>query len=68
MISATHAGPDNLNNRSGLTTVLAVRYGDRPLLFGPHYTEFGQHFGGFNFGTGNAQLDFQNRIFHWACG
>ena len=68
MISATHAGPDNLNNRSGLTTVLAVRYGDRPLLFDAHYAGFEQHFGSFNFGTGNAQLDFQNMIFDWACG
>ena len=36
--------------------------------FSPYYLEFEEYFGGFNFGTGNAQLDFKNMIFDWACG
>jgi hypothetical protein len=37
---------------------------------GPHQSisEFDQHFGGFNFGGGNAQLDLQTMAFEWACG
>lgn len=39
-----------------------------PQGIGPFYVEFEEYFGGFNFGGGNAQLDFQNMIFDWACG
>ena len=34
----------------------------------PFYVEFEEQFGGYNFGGGNAQLDFQLMRFHWACG
>ncbi|EJN14198.1 hypothetical protein PMI42_02243 [Bradyrhizobium sp. YR681] len=34
----------------------------------PFYIEFEEYFGGYNFGTGNAQLDFKNMKFDWACG
>ena len=36
--------------------------------FSPHYIEFGEELGGYNFGGGNAQLDFQDMKFDWACG
>jgi hypothetical protein len=36
--------------------------------FGPFYVEFDEEFGGYNFGGGNAQLDFQSMKFDWACG
>jgi len=39
-----------------------------PQGFGPYYVEFEEILGGFNFGAGNAQLDFQNMKFDWACG
>lgn len=32
------------------------------------YVEFEEDFGIYNFGTGNAQLDFKNMVFDWACG
>ena len=34
----------------------------------PFYIEFEEFFGGYNFGGGNAQLDFGNMKFDWACG
>lgn len=34
----------------------------------PFYIEFEEYFGGYNFGTGNAQLDFREMKFDWACG
>lgn len=37
--------------------------------FSPFYIEFDEHFGGYNFGAdGNAQLDFLQMRFDWACG
>lgn len=36
--------------------------------FGPFYLEFEEHFGGFNFGGGNAQLDLAKMEIDWACG
>ncbi|WP_342362211.1 hypothetical protein [Terrarubrum flagellatum] len=39
-----------------------------PAGFSPYYIEFDEAFGGFNFGGGNAQLDFQTMKFDWACG
>ena len=37
--------------------------------FSPYYVEFGESFGGYNFGgDGNAQLDFRDMKFDWACG
>ncbi|KAF1051012.1 MAG: hypothetical protein GAK43_02587 [Stenotrophomonas maltophilia] len=35
---------------------------------GPFYIGFEEYLGGFNFGGGNAQLDFENMKFDWACG
>jgi hypothetical protein len=35
--------------------------------FSPFYLEFEEHFGGFNFGSGNAQLDFRDMRFEWSC-
>ena len=35
--------------------------------FSPFYIEFREYFGGYNFGTGNAQLDFLNMKIDWAC-
>jgi len=32
------------------------------------YLEIEEHFGGFNFGGGNAQLDLETMAFEWACG
>ncbi len=32
----------------------------------PYYLEFDEGFGGYNFGTGNAQLDFRDMVFDWA--
>ncbi|MOA22162.1 hypothetical protein D3C78_1427040 [compost metagenome] len=40
---------------------------DIPHGFGPYYIEFGEELGGYNFGCGIAQLDFQNMRFDWAC-
>jgi hypothetical protein len=34
----------------------------------PYYVEFEESFGGYNFGGGNAQLDFRDMKFDWACG
>ncbi|MEH2489911.1 hypothetical protein V1280_005850 [Bradyrhizobium sp. AZCC 2230] len=34
----------------------------------PFYIEFEEYFGGYNFGGGNAQLDFGDMKFDWACG
>ncbi len=34
----------------------------------PFYVEFEEYFGGYNFGSGNAQLDFFEMKFDWACG
>ncbi len=34
----------------------------------PWYIEFEEYFGGYNFGGGNAQLDFKDMKFDWACG
>ncbi|MCP3474815.1 hypothetical protein NLM33_31335 [Bradyrhizobium sp. CCGUVB1N3] len=34
----------------------------------PFYVEFEEYFGGYNFGGGNAQLDFRDMRFDWACG
>jgi hypothetical protein len=36
--------------------------------YSPTYLEFEEHFGGFNFGGGNAQLDLETMAFEWACG
>lgn len=36
--------------------------------FSPYYIEFEEDFGGYNFGGGNAQLDFKEMKFDWACG
>ena len=36
--------------------------------FSPFYIGFEESFGGYNFGTGNAQLDFKRMKFDWACG
>ena len=33
----------------------------------PHYIEFEGHFGNFNFGNGNAQLDLKTFCFSWDC-
>ena len=35
---------------------------------GPHYIGFEEYFGDYNFGGGNAQLDFKHMKFDWACG
>jgi len=34
----------------------------------PFYIEFEEYLGGYNFGGGNAQLDFLNMQLDWACG
>lgn len=34
----------------------------------PWYIGFEEDFGGYNFGGGNAQLDFRDMAFDWACG
>jgi hypothetical protein len=39
-----------------------------PANFSPYYVEFDEAWGGYNFGGGNAQLDFQRMRFDWACG
>lgn len=36
--------------------------------FGPFYLEFEEDFGGFNFGSGNAQIDLEKMALDWACG
>ena len=36
--------------------------------FSPYYVEFEEYLGGYNFGGGNAQLDFRDMKFDWACG
>ncbi|MGU3493322.1 hypothetical protein ACLBXM_04695 [Xanthobacteraceae bacterium A53D] len=36
--------------------------------FSPYYIGFDEEFGGYNFGGGNAQLDFKDMKFDWACG
>ncbi|MBF8869523.1 hypothetical protein GUK05_04655 [Escherichia coli] len=33
----------------------------------PFYIEFEEYFGGYNFGTGNAWLDFKNMKFDFSC-
>ena len=35
--------------------------------FSPYYIEFEEYLGGCNFGGGNAQLDFRDMKFDWAC-
>ncbi|MBB4133312.1 hypothetical protein [Xanthomonas sp. 3075] len=35
--------------------------------FSPYYIEFEENFGGYNFGSGNAQLDIKTLQFDWAC-
>jgi hypothetical protein len=35
--------------------------------FSPYYIGFEEYFGGYNFGTGNAQLDFLQMKIDWAC-
>ncbi|MBN7768291.1 hypothetical protein KUV44_15700 [Marinobacter daepoensis] len=39
-----------------------------PDFLTPYYIEFEEVFGGYNFGSGNAQLDIKNRNFDWSCG
>lgn len=39
-----------------------------PEGFSPFYVGFEEHLGGYNFGGGNAQLDFTAMRFDWACG
>lgn len=39
-----------------------------PGNFSPYYIGFEEHLGGFNFGSGNAQLDILNMKLDWACG
>jgi len=36
--------------------------------FSPYYIGFEEEFGGYNFGGSNAQLDFRDMRFDWACG
>ena len=36
--------------------------------FSPFYIGFEEYFGGYNFGTGNCQVDFLNMELDWACG
>ena len=36
--------------------------------FSPYYIGIEEYFGGYNFGGGNAQLDFRDMKFDWACG
>jgi hypothetical protein len=36
--------------------------------FSPFYIEFEEYLGGYNFGTGNCQLDFLDMKLDWACG
>jgi hypothetical protein len=36
--------------------------------FSPYYIGFEEYFGGYNFGFGNAQLDYLEMKFDWACG
>ena len=36
--------------------------------FSPFYIEFEEYLGGYNFGTGNGQLDFLDMRLEWACG
>ncbi|WP_299970095.1 hypothetical protein [uncultured Roseobacter sp.] len=36
--------------------------------FGRHYIGFDEFFGGFNFGGGTAQLDFEQMAINWSCG
>lgn len=40
----------------------------RPPRFSPFYVGFEEYLGGYNFGTGNGQLDFLNMKLDWACG
>lgn len=35
--------------------------------FSPYYIEFWETFGGYDFGSGNAQLDFRDMKIEWAC-
>jgi hypothetical protein len=36
--------------------------------FSPYYIGFEEYLGGYNFGSGNAQLDIKDMKFDWACG
>lgn len=36
--------------------------------FSPFYISCEETFGGYNFGSGNTQLDFKEMTFDWACG
>jgi hypothetical protein len=55
---------DHLSNHIGGTMAPSQ---DVP-EFSPFYVEFAEEFGGYNFGGGNAQLDFKDMKFDWACG
>lgn len=39
-----------------------------PDFLTPYYIEFEEIFGGYNFGSGNAQFDIKSRDFDWNCG
>lgn len=59
-------GLDRLSGRNHLGgTMFPCQWTPR---FGPFYLEIEEHFGGFNFGGGNAQLDLETMAFDWACG
>lgn len=55
-ISANHLGGTTFANQA------------IPDFLTPFYIEFGEIFGGYNFGSGNAQLDIKDREFDWSCG
>lgn len=46
----------------------AFPYQGIPDFLTPYYIEFDEMFGGYNFGSGNAQLDIKTRDFDWSCG
>ncbi len=54
---------DHLPNHIGGT----INPAQGVLAFSPFIIGFEEWFGGFNFGTGNAQLDFLQMRFDWAC-
>lgn len=64
--SATGLGLERLfgRNHLGGTMFAQQSYPE----FGPHYLEFEEDFGGFNFGGGNAQIDLISMKLDWACG
>jgi hypothetical protein len=57
-------GKDHMGNHIGGT----MRPSQAIPAFSPYYIEFGEECGGCNFGGGNAQLDFRDMAFDWACG